>query len=138
VAKAASKSYRITELVGERVLEFRGHDAPPRRVVVRLGQPRRAGPGSQDDWVCPYEILGMPRQLRRWAFGIDALQALSIAYHILPVELDRLARDSGGGVYHFLGGAGTFFVDGCKLVLDHISAGLAAGPPGKPRPRSPH
>ena len=129
MARTTRKSYRITRLVGERVLEFQGHDSSRRRVVVKLGQPRRAGPRTQDDWVCPYEVLGMPKGLRRWVFGIDALQALTFAYHILPVELDRLARESGGGVYYFLGGAGTFFVDGCKLVLDHISAGLAVGAP---------
>jgi hypothetical protein len=125
MARPAHKTYRLTQLVAERVLEFQGHDSSRRRVVVRLGLPRRAGPRRQDDWVCPFEIRGMLRDRRRWAFGIDAMQALTLAYHIIPAELDRLAREAGGGTFQFLGEPGYMLVDGCKLVLDHIAAGLA-------------
>jgi len=135
MARPAHKTHRLTQLVAERVLEFRGHDSSRRRVLVRLGQPRPAGKRVRDDWVCPYEILGMPRNRRRFAFGIDAMQALTLAYHILPVELDSLAGDAGGGTFHFLGDRGAMLVDGCKLVLDHIAAGLAEQARPIPRPR---
>ncbi len=125
MARPAHKTHRLTQLVAERVLEFQGHDSSRRRVLVRLGRPRRSGPRIQDDWVCPFEILGMLRDRRSWAYGIDALQALTLAYHILPAELDRLARAAGGGTFQFLGERGHMLVDGCKLVLDHIAAGLA-------------
>ena len=125
MARPAAKTHRLTQLLAERVLEFQGRDSSRRRVVVRLGQPRQAGLRIQDEWVCPYEILGMLRDRRAWAFGIDAMQSLTLAYHILPAELDRLAREAGGGAFQFLGERGHMLVDGCKLVLDHIAAGLA-------------
>jgi uncharacterized protein DUF6968 len=125
VSRPRPKAYRLTQTIAERRLEFVRKGAKSQRVVVRLGLPRRTGPRAQDEWVCPYEILGMPAERRAWALGIDGMQALTLAYHILPVELDRLARRAGGGLFMFLGEPGSMFADGCKLLLDHISAGLS-------------
>ena len=89
MATASPNRYRITRVVAERTLEFRAPGTSHRRVKVRLGQPRKAGP----DWVCPYEILGMPTTKRWRVFGGDAFQALTLAFHILPVELDAMAGE---------------------------------------------
>jgi hypothetical protein len=106
--------YPIARSIARRELEF--HDANRRihRVTVRVGQPRRAG----NDWVCPYEILGMPRARRRWAFGIDAVQALGLAFHVIAVDLQALAKGAGGGQFWFLGERGMTFPDGCSIILE--------------------
>jgi hypothetical protein len=54
----------------------------------------------------------------RWAFGIDAVQALGLAFHVIAVELQGLAKAAGGGKYWFLGESGMTFPDGCSLILD--------------------
>jgi hypothetical protein len=56
---------------------------------------------------------------KRWAFGIDGVQALSLAFHIIPAELVRLAKQAGGGQFRFLGEEGVAFADGCGILLNH-------------------
>ena len=119
--------YLVTQATARRELEFRGTGGT-RHVVVRIGRPRRdSEPG--DTWVCPYDITGLSKPYRRWAFGIDGVQALTLAYHILPAELDRLAREEGGGQFYFLGEPGIGFGDGCGILVQHA---LNAGSGGMP------
>ena len=114
----AGAEYPVTRAVARRELEFQNAEGARVRVVVRLGQPRR-DPAHPGDWVCPYDIHGFSKPYRRWASGIDSMQALALAYHIIPTELGALAQREGGGTVLFLGAAGTGYgEDGCRLVLD--------------------
>ena len=124
MARASQRTYRLTHLVAERTLEFRGPGNAPQEVKVRLGLPRKAG----RDWVCPYEILGLGASKKRWAFGVDAFQALTLAFHILPVELDAMARQAGGGDFLLFGAPNPRFTDGCSMLIDHIAALLSRAP----------
>jgi hypothetical protein len=112
--------YRVTAVSAERVLEFVPSEGAGYPVTVRLGVARRDRVHPNGAWVCPYEIRGFRKVRRRWAFGIDGIQALTLAFHILPVELGRLAKQAGGGTFHFLGEPGVGFADGCKLLLDDL------------------
>jgi hypothetical protein len=112
--------YRVTQVAARRVLEFVSVDGRARQVVVRIGHARRDRQHANGDWVCPFDITGMPVARRRWAYGIDGVQALSLAYHIIPTELTWLAKQAGGGRYSFLGEEGISFADGCGLLLNDV------------------
>ena len=114
---ARRRRHRVAKVVARRTLEFRGRNGSNRRVVVRLGLPRRASSRLNEDWVCPYDVVGMDRTLRRGARGVDTFQALGLALHIIQVELDVLARQAGGGEYYFLDAPHALIVEGCNLLL---------------------
>ena len=112
--------YLVTEVAAERQLEFVAGDGRVHQVSVRIGRPRRDRRHSNGDWVCPYDIGGVSGRYRRWAYGIDGMQALNLAYHIIPAELTRLAKQAGGGEYRFLGEEGIGFADGCGLLVSDL------------------
>lgn len=127
MASGARTRYLVSQAIARRELEFRSATGTT-RVVVRVGRPRRdREPG--DTWVCPYDITGFSNPFRHWAFGIDGVQALTLAYHIIPAELDRLARKEGGGQSYFLGAPGVGFADGCGLLVNHALDAAAGGMP---------
>lgn len=111
--------YFVTDVTARRVLEFIPNVGPPRRVTIRIGRPRRDRKHVNGDWVCPFDITGISDPYKRWAFGIDGVQALSLAFHIIPAELVRLATNAGGGQFRFLGGDELFFADGCGVLLNY-------------------
>jgi hypothetical protein len=110
----------VTDVAAERHLEFVAADGRVRRVSVRIGRPRRDRKHENGDWVCPYDISGVAGRYRRWAYAIDGVQALNLAYHIIPAELTRLAKQAGGGQYRFLGEEGIGFADGCGLLVSDL------------------
>ena len=116
VARSPRTTYVVTTVTARRTLEFVPDGGKAKPVVVRIGRPRRAHVNG--DWVCPFDISGMAAPCKRWAFGIDGIQALSLAFHIIPEELRRLATLSGGGHFRFLGEEGISFADGCGMLLN--------------------
>ena len=112
--------YRVTAVAAERLLQFVPTSGPSLQITVRLGVPRRDRKHVNGDWVCPYDITGFQSPRRRWSFGIDSVQALTLALHIIPAELGRLAKLAGGGQFTFLGEQGISFADGCGLLLNGL------------------
>jgi hypothetical protein len=43
--------------------------------------------------MCPYQVSCVGDKRVRAAFGVDAMQALVLALHLLPTELRALARE---------------------------------------------
>jgi hypothetical protein len=86
-------SIPIGEVFVQRDLEFYGVDGSKQTVMVCLGKPVRDGDGP---WLCPYliECASFRRQFR--AAGEDSMQSLVLAQKTIVVELEVLARDSGG------------------------------------------
>ncbi|MGH2608961.1 MAG: DUF6968 family protein [Tepidiformaceae bacterium] len=60
-----------------------------RRVVLRIGKPRRQGTGA---WACPFRIAGLGRQGVDRAYGEDAVQALQLALEVIRIQLDTSER----------------------------------------------
>lgn len=118
--RGTKRKYRVTAVSAERQLDFAPVEGPSFKVTLRLGVSRRDQKHTYGDWVCPYEILGFKKARRRWAFGVDGIQALTLAYHLLPAELARLAREAGGGSFSFLGDSGIWLTDGCNLLLNDL------------------
>jgi hypothetical protein len=81
-------------IVAERRLELR-RNGRRNSVTVRLRRPQRdLLPGG--DWICVVEVDGIPgrRRLVRASYGVDAVQALLLAFQLMRLEL-RLLKDDG-------------------------------------------
>src|SRR4026208_821544 len=81
-------------VIAERQLRVAGR--PESDVRVRLGTPRPFPDAPYGDYYCPYQIVGVGSEKVRWAGGVDAIQALELALHILPTELDALREQHPG------------------------------------------
>ena len=75
-------------ILGERTLV--PADGGRGKLVVSLGMPRPT-PGY-DDWGCPFRLKGLGVNQVEYAYGIDALQALTNALAGIRYRLDRLER----------------------------------------------
>lgn len=118
MTRSSEPEYPVTGVTTRRVLEFIPDAGPPRRLTIRIGRPRRDRKHVNGGWVCPYDIAGISGLYKRRVFGIDGVQALSLALHIIPAELARLAQKAGGGQFRFLGEEGLFFADGCGILMN--------------------
>jgi hypothetical protein len=72
-------------------------------VRLCLGRPER-DPVPGGDWRCRVVIAGMPQPVDRYAYGIDGLQALTLALEMAAADL-RYARLPEGERLTFLGGS---------------------------------
>lgn len=81
-------------IIAERRLRVTGR--PELDVRVRLGTPRPFADAPYGDYYCPYQIVGVGNQKVRYAGGVDAIQALELALHIVPTELDALREECPG------------------------------------------
>ncbi len=83
----------LGEVIAERRLEWAG-GAPAGEVVVRVGRPVR-DPLPGGDWLCPIQIAGMYGDAVRVAYGVDAVQALILAFQMLDADLRAGQRAAG-------------------------------------------
>jgi hypothetical protein len=91
---------QLTDVIGERTLEARMPDSDAvMEIRVRIGRPY-AHPDPDWDWVCPIQILGLADEAVRNVYGIDAIQALTLALQMVGINLAAAAR---GGELRWLG-----------------------------------
>ncbi len=81
-------------VVAERRLNVAGRT--DLEVWVRLGMPHPFPGDPLRNYYCPYQITGIGDEKVRYAGGVDSLQALELALHILPTELDRIRAQHPG------------------------------------------
>jgi hypothetical protein len=91
-----SNPSRLARPIAERRLVVVGH--PDREIVIKVGKPRR-DPDPTGDWMCSYFVEGLPQARRRYAHGIDSLQALQMA-----IEAARAAILASGLSCTYAGG----------------------------------
>ena len=84
----------LGQVVAERRLRVLGR--PDLEVWVRLGMPRPFPNDRLNNYYCPYQVTGIGDGKVRYAGGVDSLQALELALHLLPTELDRLGQEHPG------------------------------------------
>ena len=84
----------LGSIIAERRLRVTGR--PELDVSVRLGIPQPIPGAPYGDYYCPYQIVGVGNEKVRYAGGVDAVQALELALHILPTELDALRQQYPG------------------------------------------
>lgn len=98
----------MTTCIASRTLSYEGPDGARRSIDVELGAPALTSQEPRDAWACPFQITGFGPPILREMYGVDAMQALVLALHILPTELRALAREEGGR-----------YLDEPDLGLDH-------------------
>jgi hypothetical protein len=101
--------------IAARTLQFVRRDGSQIEIEVTLGTPVPDPTAPTETWACPYEIIGLGTPVRRATFGVDNMQALVFAVHILPAELTALARDHGG---QFLDDADLGLGRVCRMIID--------------------
>ena len=84
----------LGSVIAERRLRVTGR--PELDVRVRIGTPRPFPDAPHNDYYCPYQIVGLGSAKVRYAGGVDAIQALELALHILPTEQDALRQEYPG------------------------------------------
>jgi len=70
---------------------------------------------ESDDWMCPYQIVGLGDESVKFAGGVDGMQALLLATHTLPAELASLSKAEKGQL-SFLDLPQFGLLDGCRIA----------------------
>lgn len=107
----------MTTPIASRTLLYEAADGNKREISLELGTPSRVSLETRDTWCCPFQIDGFGERIIRAIYGIDAMQALVLALHILPAELRALARDDGG---RFLNEADLGLEHACRVHLEIV------------------
>ena len=110
--------FDIGDVIAERRLTFQPRDGAPQDVTVRVGRPVLDASAPHETWICPFQIEGIGSGKTRGIFGADAMQALLLAIHTIPVELAACIRDSGGEFLHF-GEPDASFVAACRMAIEY-------------------
>lgn len=64
-----------------------------REIIVRIGDPEQ----GQESWSVRMEIMGFDDPFSRVTYGEDWAQAIELAAMVLPVILQRMVGEVGGG-----------------------------------------
>ncbi len=86
-----------------------------KRFTVRIGRPRPFPDGQ--DWLCDYELIGPRTRRRRYAGGVDSLQALMQAMMMMGFEA-RMSKEYLAGGLTLYGNANLDLPEGPSL--DHL------------------
>jgi hypothetical protein len=79
------------QFIAERTLV--SAENPNHKVVVRLAEPKLNG--KTRDYECIYQISGKDVNLTRSAAGLDAMQALQLAFVMIGAEIGRIEKAFG-------------------------------------------
>jgi uncharacterized protein DUF6968 len=84
---------QFADVIAERILEARrpGSEAVT-EVRARIGRPLRH-PDPEGDWICPVQILGLGDEEVRQVYGIDAVQAITLALQMIEIDLGAAMRE---------------------------------------------
>ena len=110
--------FALGDVIAERHLTFQPRVGAAQDVTVRIGRPVQDSSAPHETWVCPFQIEGIGSGKTRGIFGADAMQALLLAIHTIPVELAVCIRDSGGQFLHF-GEPDTSVVAACRMAIEY-------------------
>lgn len=96
------------EIIAERTIEIvLSGEEGSQQIRVLLGKPETDVDGA---WFAPYEVHGPGDEvLKQVAYGVDGLQALALAIHLLPSVMRRYERNG--------------------QLIDHGEAGFRLGVP---------
>ena len=113
-----SRLFELGDVIAERQMTFQPREGEPLEISVRIGRPTQDASTPRKAWVCPFQIAGIGDGETRGIFGADAMQALLLAVHTIPVELAAYARDEGGQFLHF-GEPDSSFVSACRTTIEY-------------------
>jgi hypothetical protein len=75
----------VGEIVAVRRLFLEGQEPSSGDILVKVGKPQQF-PDSTD-YYCPYQITGVGDEKVRYAGGIDAVQAIELAFRAIGIDL---------------------------------------------------
>lgn len=101
-----------------REVRYRRADGREERIRVTLNAPA----ADVQDWSCSYSIAGFGRHIERRAFGVDAIQALVLAIHVLPIEVRGFAEAETG---QFVDEPDLGVDRACRMNLDEMGSAAA-------------
>jgi len=107
--------YPLGPVIAERLLTFHRRGKKTREVRVRLGRPRPWPDTLDGDWMCTYQVLGLGDDRVRHTIGVDGLQALLLAAHVLPADVAARAKQERGEC-RWLGGSEVWSDDGVRMA----------------------
>jgi len=77
----------LGRVIASRILSEQ--DVPETKIIVSIGTPR---PDSQHDWACPFLIEGIRESKVQFSYGVDAMQALIIAFQVIRAIIKQSGR----------------------------------------------
>jgi hypothetical protein len=83
----------LGEVIAQRKFTLLG-EGGSREVIALLGTPVRLS--DSIDYICPYQITGLGTEKIRHSRGIDAFQAIQMAFLMLGADLYALNKESEG------------------------------------------
>ena len=112
-----SRTFELGDVIAESRLAFEVPGAPQTDVTVRIGRPVPDASALRETWVCPIQIDGIGNGRTRGIFGVDAMQALTLAIHTVPALLGLYIHESGGRFLKF-GEPYADFIDACRIAVE--------------------
>ena len=79
----------LEPILAERSLEYHDPDRGCQRVRVLLGMPRECA--DEENWYCPFQIVGIGLEPVRAIYGIDAFQCLQLVMKVIGATLYSLS-----------------------------------------------
>lgn len=76
----------IVDPIAVRELEAEAAEGEVRSVFARFGRPER-DPAPGGDWQCAFQITGLGEDDVQYAFGVDSVQALQLAFQAAGAQL---------------------------------------------------
>lgn len=85
--KVRGLNMKTTKWLAERTLQ--DETDPSAKVEVSLGYPEQR---TEDEWACPFRIVGLDSEISEYGIGVDALQALIMAHEGVATALRASKR----------------------------------------------
>jgi uncharacterized protein DUF6968 len=102
---APKREVPIGDVIAERSFILHHSDGSEHAATLRIGKP--TPPPWTDPppppFVCPFELVGLSKPEGLYSVGIDGVQALVLAFRVLPSWLAVVA-DIDSGRFFYLGG----------------------------------
>jgi hypothetical protein len=93
----------FTDCIAERRLVLNRGRESSIDVMLEIGRPVPL-PQNPSVSACPFRIIGLSREEKMYAAGVDSAQALQLVFQVLPAWLEITAK-SHGGVFEIAGGS---------------------------------
>jgi hypothetical protein len=94
----------VGEVIADRELTLNRQGHEPAEIHVLMGKPQRLP--DHTDHYCPYQINWLGREKVMAICGVDAFQAMQLALDTIGVEIEVIAKDSGGKIMWDAGSEG--------------------------------
>ena len=76
-----NKKYTLGIVIAKRELEFIDNGLES-KIIIKIGKPRK-DKEIEDEYYCPFIILGIGKENVQVAFGVDSVQAIELAFNMI-------------------------------------------------------